>query len=69
MSTVVRMFRYPRLVIIASYVAIVLGSLGLGMQIAETATLDLLEILSTVTTGLIGISVLHYAYTYESSTV
>jgi len=64
MPSIGRLVRYPRLVVVASYVAIVLGSVALGMRVAgpERDPLDLLPVLATV--GL-GIAILHYAYTSE----
>jgi len=57
-----RLIRYPRLVIVASYVAIVLGSVALGTRVAESNPADLLPLLVTV--GL-GIGLLHHAYTSD----
>ncbi|MDY6779327.1 MAG: hypothetical protein SV760_02020 [Halobacteria archaeon] len=65
MASVSRFLLYPRLVIVASYAAVVLGSLGLGMRIGGNAELDLLEVLPTVATVLIGIGILHRTYTEE----
>jgi len=63
MSTVARLIRYPRLVIVACYVAIVLGSLALGLRLAERPRLGAVDWLPLVVTVLVGIGVLHYAYT------
>jgi hypothetical protein len=58
-----RLLRYPRLVVVAGYVAVVLGSLSLGMRLAETPGPDPLELLSSLVTIALGVWVLHHAYT------
>lgn len=63
MTPIRRLLRYPRLVVVASYVAVVLGSLTLGMRVAGTADPDPLALLSSLATVGVGVAILHYAYT------
>lgn len=63
MSSLARALRYPRLVIVACYVAIVLGSVAFGMHVASHPADGVLDVLPTVVTVLLAILVLHHAYT------
>jgi ABC-type Co2+ transport system permease subunit len=63
MSSVKRALRYPILGIIAGYIAVILSSLALGMTLVESSPTNLVRILPSVATTLIGIFVLHHAYT------
>ncbi len=65
MSAVKRVLRYPWLVIIAGYIAVILSSLSLGMSLAEYSATNRVQILSTVGTLIIGIYILHHAYTRD----
>ena len=67
MPSIGRLLRYPRLVVVAGYVAVILGSLVLGMRVstADPAPLDLLPQIVTVA---VGIGILHHAYTCEWGT-
>jgi hypothetical protein len=64
MPSIGRLLRYPRLVVVSGYVAVVLGSLVLGMRVstADPAPLDLLSLIVTVA---VGVGILHHAYTRE----
>jgi len=65
MSSVKRALRYPRLVIIAGYIAVILSPLSLGMTLVESSPTNFVRILPSVATTLIGIFVLHHAYTRD----
>lgn len=67
MSSIGRLLRYPRLVVVAGYVAVVLGSFVLGMRVS-TADPAPLEFLPQVVTVAVGVGVLHHAYTREWGT-
>lgn len=61
MASLRKAVRYPRLVIIAAYVGLVLGSIALGMELAESPAWT--QLLPTISMILIGIFVLHSTYT------
>jgi hypothetical protein len=67
MPSIGRLLRYPRLVVVAGYVAVVVGSLVLGMR-ASTADPAPLDLLSLIVTVAVGIAILHHAYTREWGT-
>jgi hypothetical protein len=63
MSSVERALRYPRLVITAGYITVILSPLSLGMTLVESSPINFVRIVPSVATTLIGIFVLHHAYT------
>lgn len=67
MTSITRALRYPRLVIIAGYVALILGSISLGMTVAESPTFELPRLFSTTATILIAVFILYNTYTKNSA--
>lgn len=65
MAAVKRALRYPRLVIVAGYIAVILGPLSLGMTLVESSPTDVVRVVPSVATTLIGIFVLHHGYTRD----
>ncbi|MFC6731928.1 MULTISPECIES: hypothetical protein [unclassified Haladaptatus] len=54
---------FPRLIIVACFVAIILSAVGLGMQVESAATLPITDVGLALGTICICIALIHNAYT------